>query len=266
MNITIITDCKDPNVSGRQLARVQALFGTTASLVGVSSDLTGIGNLEAAGNLIDVLDGYGDEEAVVLVNAAPRNKVGGGKKWKNGTPFGYFRYKNVLIVATVDGTTLSLIKKFGLAEKVVVLDIPDAIDQMIAKGALNPELKDHIVNTQFRSYDFVPRAAHFLFEGNELTGEELSITEVEDVPVAIWWTDCFGNCKTTLTKKDLDAVTLRAPFNELKYYDRLKDVPDGEPALITGSSGIGEDRFLEIVLQGKTASGHFNLSSGDLLV
>src|SRR3989344_9103064 len=116
MNIIIINDCRDANAVGRQIARAASLLGGSASFLGVTSDL------QAAGNLIDVLDALGENPGVVLVNVAPRN--GKAKKWGNGTPFGYFWYRKTLVVASIDGYTLSLVKKLKVVNFVYVLDIP----------------------------------------------------------------------------------------------------------------------------------------------
>ena len=43
------------------------------------------------------------------------------------------------------------------------------------------------------------------------------------------------------------------PLSEIKFYFRLKDVPDGELAVIVGSSGLGESDFGDVV-QGQSAS------------
>jgi hypothetical protein len=74
--------------------------------------------------------------------------------------------------------------------------------------------------------------------------------------------DCFGNCKTTLLSVD-DHLNTR--LAELPRYAYLKDVPDGESGVIVGSSGHGQNRFLEIVTQGGDASKSLNLEVGSLL-
>ena len=150
MNITIINDCRDENARGRQTARASSLIGGAVSFVGVLSDL------EAAGNLIDVLGAYGEEPGTILVNVAPRN--GSAKKWENGTPFGYFWYKKVLVLASIDGITLSFVKKLKLVESIKVFDIPAVVKFMVEDNYISAEVGEHIVNTQFRSYDFLPRA------------------------------------------------------------------------------------------------------------
>src|SRR3990167_440911 len=160
MNITIINDCRDANAAGRQTTRAISLLGGPVSFIGVTNDL------EAAGNLVDTLDTLEESPGVVLVNVAPRN--GKAKKWKNGAPFGYFWYKKILILSSIDGFTLSLVKKLKLTEIVNILDVPRTLDQLIAYGSLSKKLKDSIRRTQFRSYDFLPRVAAFLVQGKKL--------------------------------------------------------------------------------------------------
>lgn len=259
MNITIINDCRDANAAGRQIARTASLLGGLVSFIGVSSDL------QAAGNIIDVLDAIEERPGIILANVAPRN--GKAKKWANGTPFGYFWYKKVLILASIDGLTLSLVKKFKLTKFVTVLDIPETLDQLIAGDALQEDLKNLITKTQFRSFDFLPRVAAYLAKGKKLNGEKLNIDNISDAPPAIWWIDNFGNCKTTLLQKDIkEKNRFSTKFKKLSYFERLKDVPDKTPALILGSSGLGEKRFLEVVVQGGSAEKKFKISAGDAII
>lgn len=259
MNITIINDCRDANAVGRQVARATSLLGGPVSFVGVSSDL------QASGNIIDILDALEENPGVLLVNVAPRN--GKAKKWKNGTPFGYFWYKNILVLASIDGLTLSLVKKFKLTKFITILDIPKTLSQLIAGGALSKKFKDSITRTQFRSYDFLPRVATFLVSGKKLPGTKLYIKDIQDAPPAIWWIDNFGNCKTTLLHEEVkNQNRFSKKFAELSYFARLKDVPDKRPAIISGSSGLGEKRFLEIVVQGGSAEKEFDISVGDAII
>lgn len=245
------------NAAGRQIARVATLIDNThVSFVGVANDL------EAAGNLIDVLDAYEDSSGTILVNVAPRN--GKAKKWKNGTPFGYFWYKDILVVSSIDGLTLSLVKKLKLVDDVNVLDIPKVVEQFIKKKLISSEVGKHIISTQFRSYDFLPRIAAYLLKNRDIQSEKFIIEDVADVPNVIWWIDNFGNCKTTLFKYEImknDQINTR--FGKISYFERLKDVPDKSTALITGSSGIGSERFLELVVQGESAEKRLNISPGD---
>ncbi|HYC83457.1 MAG TPA: SAM hydroxide adenosyltransferase [Candidatus Paceibacterota bacterium] len=259
MNITIINDCKDDNAAGRQIARASALFKAPVSLVGVSSDL------EAAGNLIDILDAYDNNPGVILANVAPRN--GQAKKWPNGTPFGYFRYRNVLIASSVDGLTLSLAKKLKLADGIEVLDIPTVVARFVKEGIVSEEVGRHIVDTQFRSFDFLPRAAAYLLKNGTLDSERLPAEEIADAPQAIWWIDNFGNCKTSILESELgEGGAIETKFGRIERFRRLKDVPDGTPALIAGSSGLGAHRFLELAVQGESAARVLGISSGDLVV
>lgn len=263
MHITIINDCHDDNAAGRQMARAASLMNASVSIVGVED----YGDLSAAGNLIDVLDGYGDSEGVVLVNVAPRHK--GSKKWPNGTPFCYFKVKNVLVVSSFDGYTLSLVKKFGLCNSVALMDIPVATSAMVSGGAITEEERARIINSQFRSFDFVPRAAAFLYNGNTVPAETVPVNEIPDVPHAAWWVDNFGNVKTTLFKDDVgfeNGKRIQTQWGELVCTTRLADVPKGEAALTVGSSGYGPDRFLEVVIQGGRADETLKAKIGDVII
>jgi hypothetical protein len=252
MHITIINDCKDDNAFVRQSIRASTLIGAPVTTVGVTNDI------EASGNIIDALDAYQDRPGIILVNIAPRHGV--GKKWPNGTPFGYFWYNNILIVVSISGYTLSLVKKLGLITEIKVLDIPTVMNVFLKENSVTQNEADKIINTQFRSYEFLPLVASYLFERKDVVHEILPISEIPDVQNTIWWIDNFGNCKTTLIEEEKDILLQKFP--EAKFYNSLKDVPNDTTGIIVGSSGIGEKRFLEIVIQGKNASEILGLQIG----
>ncbi|MCF7834080.1 MAG: hypothetical protein K9L98_00975 [Candidatus Pacebacteria bacterium] len=264
MNITIINDCRDDNAKGRQIARVSSLIEGNISFVGVQSDI------EASGNLLDVLDAYQDSPALILVNVAPRN--GTAKKWANGTPFGYFWYKNILVVSSIDGYTLSLVKKLNLIQEVNVLDIPTVVERFVNEKILSKETGNYIMHTQFRSYEFLPRIAEYLLKnkGTENTvveSEAMNIKDFPDMPSVVWYVDNFGNCKTTLLKNELqEGENISTKFGNFPYFEKLKDVPDQVSALITGSSGINDMRLVEFVTQGGDTAKKFSINSSDMIL
>lgn len=256
MFISVITDCQDGNARVRQQTRYSVLFPNTAiNFVGVSSDI------EAAGNLIDVLDAAGDTEGIIAVNVAPRH--GAARKWPNGTPFGYFWYKKILIVCTIDGEVLSLMKKFGLGDHVNVTDIRT----VLPVGDYAPEVVEFAAKSQFRSFDYLPRLAKIAWDKHDVPSEKLLFTDIPDVSVDVWWIDSFGNCKTTLLPDDIQfeqgaerMITLRGVDVAATCYRQLREVPDGATALTTGSSGYGDRRFLELVIQGSSAAKHYGIT------
>lgn len=273
MFITLITDCKDDNALGRSTTRLATFFNCQITTIGVNGWEA---DLEAAGNLIDVLDASSGEKGVVIVNVAPRHQA--AKKWPNGTPFCFFNYKETLVVSSVDGLVLSLIKKLGVVGSVNIMDIPTVLKSLREKGVVSEELEDHITKTQFRSFEFLPRVAKWLTEGLEIPHEEYSLENVADAPKAIWWIDNFGNCKTSLLAEEVEFEEekeislnchseLDSESKEIKLtcYSRLKDVPDHQAALIIGSSGLEEKRFLEIVVQGKSAEKELELKAGQVI-
>jgi len=264
MFITIINDCRDENTMGRQATRVAQLFGS-----GISVTTVGIGwsELEGAGNLIDMLDASNGEKGIILVNVAPRH--GRGKKWPNGTPFGYFYYKKTLIISTIAEQCLSLVKKFGLADSISLTDVPTVVDEMIKQGKLDSSLRDRIVKSQFRSFDYMPRLAKWLIDEEAIPHEKYHISNVIEAPKAVWWVDNFGNCKTTILPEDIDYQSgkiLATKVGDIMCYEHLKDVPNGEAGLTIGSSGLDDKRFIELVVQGESAAQRFGLKPGDTII
>ncbi len=260
MFLTIITDCRDDNARVRQEARYATLFPEThISFIGVSSDI------EAAGNLIDVLDGVGEEPGVIALNVAPRH--GKAKKWPNGTPFGYFKFKNTLVVCTIDGNALSLAKKFGMIEGGVrVTDIRTVLEH---EGFSKHDV-DFISSSQFRSFDYLPRLAKIIWVKEDVESTLLPKNEIPDSPMGVWWIDSFGNCKTTLLPEDVQfeegakrEIVLHGISIEATCYKQLKSVPDRMTALTQGSSGYGDKRFLELIVQGGNAAKLYEITIKD---
>lgn len=260
MFVTIINDCKDANAFGRQGTRAAALFGGPVTTVGIANDI------EAAGNLVDALDAAEGRAGAILVNVAPRS--GAAKRWTNGTPFGWLRVGETVVVASIDGLTLSLVKKLGVAAVINVFDIPEVMDAAARHSLLPRATADAVAATQFRSFEFLPRVARWLSQGYVLPSTPLAVADVPDAPPSVWWTDNFGNCKTTVLPEELPRLIGDGNLGgvtSLAHYARLKDVPDGEAAFVTGSSGFGDKRFVEVVIQGGNAAARFGLKSGRLL-
>jgi len=255
MFITVITDCLCANAQGRQQTRLTSLFRSPVNFIGVNTDL------EAAGNLIDIIEAGHGKKGIILVNVAPRN--GEAKKWPNGTPFAYFFFKKTLIISSIDGVTLSLIKKLKLTKSIYVTDLANTVTKNL------PSEAEKIINTQFRSLEFLPLLALWITKGKEIVFTEQNINTIPNAPEAIWWTDNFGNCKTTLLPEELNEAKIRLIRNKIpkiEFYDKLKDVPNGQTAVIIGSSGIDKNNFLEIVVQGDNASKIHKITSGDILL
>ncbi len=93
----------------------------------------------------------------------------------------------------------------------------------------------------------MPLAAYWLYQKVALPSSTRSLTDLFTVSDKVWLIDCFGNVKTTVRSGGADEQKIRLSGNnvELKYYQRLADVPKEELAVVTGSSGYGEHRFLE---------------------
>lgn len=262
MFITVITDCADANARGRQETRIRTLFDVTPSFVPVSGALDVAASLEASGNIVDMLDAAGEAPGIILANVAPRQ--GGERHWGNGTPFGFFRYKHVLVCTTVSGAMLSLPRKLGLIERYDILNLPETLERMVAEGALDADRKESIARSQFRSFDFLPRVAHYVHAGGAPVAHEHFLDMEAPSEPHVWTIDNFGNAKTTMLARELpDADSLATRWGALPIVRSLKDVPDGSPALTVGSSGIGHERFVEVVIQGASMADQYGVSVGD---
>ena len=263
MHITIINDSHCANAMARQAARAALLTDASVHTLGVPS----YSSIAAAGNLVDALDAHCGKRSAVLVNVAPRH--GEARKWGNGAPFCFFEWQSVVVVATIGGHTLSLVKKLGLVEAVNVLDVRAVLMKMVHEHLLSPKEEERIAHSQFRSFEFMPRLASYLLHENEPPSTVLHLDEFPDAPSAVWWVDNFGNVKTTLLPEDVgfeSGKRVALSLGEFVCHESLKDVPDGEVALVIGSSGVGERRFLELMVQGGRAAERLNLAVGDELL
>ena len=263
MHITIINDSSDANASGRQLTRAGVLAkGASLAFIGVPA----FSDIAAAGNLVDAIDAAMGEPAAILVNVAPRH-TDAARKERNGTPFCYFFVGGTLVVASVEGYTLSLAKKVGTLEGTTLhlMDVARVAEDLNARGMLSAREAQWLHETQFRSYEFTPRLAALMLEGYEPPSHELPLESIPDAPAAVWWIDNFGNIKTTLLPEEVDFTpgeTLETSLGSLPCYGQLAEVPPGEAACVKGSSGYGDRRFLEVVVQGERAAALLNASIG----
>ena len=263
----IINDCADEEAVARQIARFFALFGENPNFFGVKHEL------EAASCLLGLLDGLNggtiQPEGVVLVNVAPRN--GGAKKWGNGVPFCHFKIDNITVVSTV-GMVLSLHKKFDLVSSVHILDIPTVMSWAVPNHYIDPVRANYIIQTQFRSMEFIPLVASWIQRKLQIPSENVSgIEHVPDAPqFHVAYRDKFGNIKLTGTHEDMEnmlqtGATSRFDLNNIFPY--LSDVPDdGRLAFVkNGSSGFGYDhpRLMELVVNGGSAAEKSRLNIGD---
>lgn len=256
MFTTFINDCKDDNARARQTSRVGSLLKTNLSFIGVDSDL------EAGMQLIDILDATAGKEGLILVNVAPRGND--TKHYENGTPFAYAWYHETLIVSSIDGYALSALKKLSLVKEIYLLDIHLASQAMHSAGFITEAEATRIPLSQFRSFDFTPRVGIFMIQGNHLPNTIYDLDQIPALPPTIWNIDNFGNCKTTLLPSEITTDHLiPTRFGNLSFYTRLHDVPDGETALVRGSSGIDDFRFLEILAQRRNFAKNSGAKIGD---
>lgn len=270
----IITDCTDENARARQQCRFSVLFGVCPIILGTSSCIP---DVESAGNLVDLIDSvenmlekYRKEKAsVIIVNVEPRNKEVKGT-WNNETPLCYFKVGNTLVVSTFGGRCLSLVRDLGLVRSVELLSVAKVIEAALSWGELTRGEAHQITSTQFRSFEFAPLVAYWILSGYHVPSVSRGLKGLPPVTSYIWHIDSFGNCKTTVLAENVelsrgDRVKVCEKHVSI-FYEKLEDAPCNEIALIVGSSGYGNRRFLEIVVKGGSASKELELKPGPLIV
>ena len=260
---TIITDCADDNARARQELRFSSLFGVQPTFLGVGARAP---EVEAAGNLLDQLDALTnlpasapESQPIILVNVAPRgDKV--REEWNNGTPFCFLKVGKALVVSTFAGQSLSLIAERGLGDTVELMDVPTVTAAAVEWGELTPEQAEQVNRTQFRSFEFLPLAAYWVTKGRPVPAKTTPLRGQPEVRGKVWCIDNFGNVKTTLSAKDIgfkEGAELKLADGSMAVcHRRLADVPKDTTAIVVGSSGYGDERFLEVVVQWKDKGFH----------
>lgn len=268
--VVSLTDCADPNALARQSTRIATLFGSTPTVLPLGGpDPEGA----AALTLLDLLrstdlTGGPSRPVVVLVNIAPRDG-----HWPNGVPFCYFRHGDHLVITTVSRRVLAPLATYLGLREVQVTDVRQVLEAAADDWAeLAPAEIEEMVRTQFRSLWYVPLLARWLVDGRTVPAEPMAVhpSAEDDVRVAV--VDNFGNCKLDRPPTELpgyDGAETLLVHNRLegrdvkvRCYDRLPDVPLGEPGITVGSSGVG---FAELVVRGGSAAETFGLGQGDRL-
>ncbi len=263
----IISDCMDDNARSRVTGRLASVLGinNVPDFIGVKKEI------EAAINIVDSIDAFEGALSVLAVNIAPR----GGKSahWPNGCPFGLVKVNNTYIFTTVDGLTLSLLKKIIGPLKLRVFPI----EQVLPRLGLAPEMIEFITDYQFRSYQYLPLLIKAVF-GDELPLPFFEYHDIPDAPLSVALVDCFGNVKTTMLSSELGLTSgewvriIRPgmPPLELYSYHHLKDVPNGETAIVEDSSGMFwngvNHRFVGIVKRGGPIPKNLDLKAGKSFV
>ena len=217
--------------------------------------------------LVDVLDASNGSPGFVFVNIAPRNGEA-SEKWENGSPFGYLRYGDTRILATVDGYTLTLVRDILGLDWCTIFNIPEVVNIGVQQGFISKPSARDIPLSQFRSFDFLPRLAQLIVHEVALPTTQYSLCGAPSAFGRIWLLDNFGNAKTTLRPDQVDfnpGEKVLLAMGEVRCYCGLRQVSNGEPGLIIGSSGLEGQRFLELVIQGGSAARHFNLEVGSIV-
>jgi hypothetical protein len=230
----VVSDCQDKNAVSRYTAAFERELGGSVYCYG------SVNALEATGMALDIVDEMKGKDGVVFVNIAPRSNEVAGEGHKNGRPFLYFFHKKTLVIVSSEKEILQFLKHAG----VDLIDLRE-IDLFSIKQVPS--------YTQFRSAQCVPIVARLILEkkykGEKVFAKYDKLFDLqnasEKIKNRVWFIDNFGNCKTT--NFEFSATGL---FKNATPTERLADVKDRVAAQTKGSSGFGENRFVELVLGG----------------
>ncbi|MCC6323281.1 hypothetical protein IT400_00640 [Candidatus Nomurabacteria bacterium] len=218
--IYVISDCADPEA---QLC-YDASFAHEFPIANVKC--YGITHpLQAGGFALRPIDLHKGDPAIVFVNYAPRRDKDRKEGYLNGRPFGYFFIDKTLVIASDEPEIWSMFKlvslPLGVVRKIECEKIPG------------------MPTTQFRSGLIIPKVAKMILFGN--LDCQIFEPKVVDVKNKIWHIDNFGNCKTTSLK-----------INKRKYvFEKdLTNLLEEEQSATIGSSGYGDQRFVEFAMKG----------------
>jgi hypothetical protein len=254
MRISIFTDCFDQNAIIRQTYRYESLFPEAEINFKELNSLNFVPVLAGAIDEVDAVR-FSSGVNIFVFNLAQRTE----KKYENGQPFCFTRLGSSIIIGTI--SSFSVLKKLGIVKSVYVTEI-----EKVCLQFLSVKEAKRISQSQFRSYDFVPLLALWIYQGHNIksTNIELNKTELSD---QIWFIDCFGNCKTTIPgtrfSRKANGYIVSTNFGDLPFFQRLSDVPVDTVAIIIGSSGYRSRRFIEIIKNGGSAQKELGIELGD---
>lgn len=268
--VLVLQDCTDKNAQARVSAAVGIYFDGIPAYIPLEGPA---GLIEGSLDLLDMIDAArplsGVEATgttVILCNAAPRASSHG--KYPNGTPFGYFwANSSTLVVSTYNPELLSLVRRMGITDHLQLMEVAEVMAWAAKQGLANTHEQEAVVNSQFRSLTFEPFAAWAILKYGEEVPSTHTPLEPSPAPTGkALRIDNFGNIWTDYLPADVafkEGGTLKLANGEVApCYRRLADVPPGELAVVIGSSGYAEKRFLMVTIQGGNAKARLGAHVG----
>jgi hypothetical protein len=248
--VSIVTDCGGQAL-GRMRIRVARLFPDATDITVMEA----ASSLESGGCMVDAMDAMIRPPGAILCNTAPRRDAQG----TNGSGIVFGEANGIIVIATA--ATLGLVKKLVPNFEARVLDVEAFMKRFWPEDAKRGRFN-------FRGLEVLPRLlASYWLERQSLTRVSSPFKHFPAVEPAVWLVDEIGgqpyNIKLTVLRSDLPdfhpeqrvrvQIGEREPVTML-CYERLADIPNGELGLYESSSGLGEDRFLEIGVMGESAA------------
>lgn len=244
--IAIVSDCGGQAMS-RMTTRFHALHTDAVCIPYESRSL-----LEAAGNIVDAIDALNGRPGAVVCNSAPRRDTRG----TNGSAIVYFHIGNATIVSTVG--VLGLLKQL----------VPEMTARAVDVDNFMRNLGAERDTFNFRGLEVIPWILRCLRDGNYLEDVSVKHDVFPTVEPCVWLVDTICGESTNLK---LSVLRSEAPWfkpgtevemrlgtaspKRIGCFERLTHIPEGQLGIYEGSSGLGNERFLEIAVMGGSAAG-----------
>lgn len=243
--IAIVSDCGGQAMS-RMMTRYMAIHPDAVCVPYESRSL-----LEAAGNIVDAIDALNGRAGAIVCNSAPRRDTRG----TNGSAIVYLQLGQTTIVSTVGA--LGLLKQL----------MPEMTARAVDVDAFMSDLGAERDTFNFRGLEVIPWILRRLRDGENLENVSSQQTAFPAVEPCVWLVDTICGEPTNLK---LSVLRSEAPWFKpgtevemrlggaspkgIGCFERLTHVPAGQLGIYEGSSGLDNERFLEIAVMGGSAA------------
>jgi hypothetical protein len=194
---------------------------------------------------------------VILVNMAPR--AGEINHAENGTRWVSFEYgasspNGIVGATTYSPQVLAVLRHFGVTDQIRIYGREQIAAALGWRHRLTPRMIYDRAEGQFGSLDAQPEIAHEILSGQELPGGDAKLAQLDlpELPLLVWKVDPqFGNCVLTVLPEEIGFEAgkfLQVNGRRVVCRRQLREVRIGEVALTEGSSGLGPNRLVELVI------------------
>ncbi len=256
--IAVVSDCGGQAMS-RMMTRLLALHSDAVCVPYESATI-----MEASGNVVDALDALAGRPGAIVCNSAPRKHA----RETNGDTIVYGCVRgHAIVVATVG--TLGMLKKLVPDFSASAIDV-DAFMNYLSLGERR--------RFNFRGLEVIPHILRSVRDRSNLSKVSSPHHTFPAVSQCAWLVDRIERKRTNIK---LSILRCEAPWfvpgqkvmiqfsglsvRTMTCYERLTDIPENNFGIYEGSSGYGDNRFLEVAVNGGSAAVQLNVGTPETM-